>query len=120
MSNVVGDGAAEDHAEQNRPDIDGNIQGNAQVPLKQPSRQFRQQHNHDKFCHAEQEESDPERYFGCKLSFHCFTTLYPTPRMVTILKSGLSLNRSLRRPICTSTVWVSVSELYPHISSINC
>ena len=42
MRNVIGDGAAEDHTEQNRPDIDGDIHGNPQIPLKKPSCQFRQ------------------------------------------------------------------------------
>ena len=31
--------------------------------------------------------------------FHSFTTLYPTPRIVTILKSRLSLKRSLSLPM---------------------
>jgi len=51
--------------------------------------------------------SDFFKYF---LGFHCLTTLYPIPRIVMILKSLFSLNRSLSLPICTSTVWVSLSE----------
>jgi hypothetical protein len=31
--------------------------------------------------------------------FHSFTTLYQTPRIVTILKSRLSLKRSLSLPM---------------------
>ena len=42
MRNVIGDGAAENHTEQNRPDIDGDIHGNPQIPLKKPPCQFRQ------------------------------------------------------------------------------
>ena len=78
--------------------------------LKSPGRERGEQRHADKARHADEEKlhADVEKLIAPL--FHVRTTLYPTPRIVTILKSGLSRKRSRRRAMWTSTVWVSVLE----------
>ena len=78
--------------------------------LKSPGRKRGEQRHADKARHADEEKlhADIEEFVAPL--FHVRTTLYPTPRIVTILKSGLSRKRSRRRAMWTSTVWVSVLE----------
>lgn len=46
--------------------------------------------------------------------------LYPSPRMVCMVKSSLCSNRFRRRPICTLTVADVESDSGPQISSMSC
>ena len=99
--------AAEQQREDEQPHEHRHI--DAEV-LEPPGRERGKQRHADKARHADEEKlhADIEEFVAPL--FHVRTTLYPTPRIVTILKSGLSRKRSRRRAMWTSTVWVSVLE----------
>ena len=77
---------------------------------KGPARQLRQRGHQYELRHTNQDKAQPQARSPVSLLLHAFTTLYPTPRIVTMRKSGLSWKRSRSRPMCTSTVCGSVSE----------
>ena len=99
--------AAEQQREDEQPHEHRHV--DAEV-LESPGRERGEQRHADKARHADEEKlhADIEEFVAPL--FHVRTTLYPTPRIVTILKSGLSRKRSRRRAMWTSTVWVSVLE----------
>ena len=98
------DGGAEEQNEQKHPRCQPAVKGK----VDQRDDQNGERDRADELEHDEKKKIQPKAEAALFL-LHARTTLYPTPRMVTILISLLSRSRSRSLPICTSTVCVSVS-----------